>query len=191
MKLCDETDKNVLRHMESPNCRGGGCGYDDKYVWSGVPCVGADPVYDVSATCAPTASLAPTAAPTSLPSASRVDIKPPPGVHRRKHETGLRLFEVGRTRRSPHPSAAPSVKPTLSLMPTPAPLAPTNKPTVGPCVCADIWGAPIWGGDCAEVQIGCTEDCSNGGYDPWCMVDNPGCDEEGASGGGGWAYCDL
>jgi len=159
LKLCDETDKNVLRHMESPNCRGGGCGYDDKYVWSGVPCVGADPVYDVSATCAPTASLAPTAAPTSLP--------------------------------SPHPSAAPSVKPTLSLMPTPAPLAPTNKPTVGPCVCADIWGAPLWGGDCAEVQIGCTEDCSNGGYDPWCMVDNPGCDEEGASGGGGWAYCDL
>ena len=47
-----------------------------------------------------------------------------------------------------------------------------------PCVCKDTWTSHETEGDCDQPQHGCTEDCTHGGYAPWCIIKHRGCDEE-------------
>ena len=56
-----------------------------------------------------------------------------------------------------------------------------------PCVCEDEWELPSWHPSCVN-QSGCASPSCDGNY-PWCIVANPGCDEEDLTTNTPWAYC--
>jgi len=59
------------------------------------------------------------------------------------------------------------------------------------CACSPSWTSPSDGVVCAQTQYGCPATaCDGDEYDPWCVIDNPGCAAEEAEDGGGWAYCE-
>lgn len=55
-----------------------------------------------------------------------------------------------------------------------------------PCVCLEAWSSPGYA-DCGTAQTGCADPACDGDPVPWCLVANPGCDEDR----GGWFKCDC
>eukprot|EP00931_Biecheleriopsis_adriatica_P108492 TRINITY_DN8281_c0_g1_i2.p1 TRINITY_DN8281_c0_g1~~TRINITY_DN8281_c0_g1_i2.p1 ORF type:complete len:704 (+),score=110.03 TRINITY_DN8281_c0_g1_i2:87-2198(+) len=55
-----------------------------------------------------------------------------------------------------------------------------------PCKCNNSWDWPEHDLDCTE-QVGCPKEACDGADQPWCRIENPGCDEEHM--GEGWAKC--
>ena len=68
-----------------------------------------------------------------------------------------------------------------------------GEASAAPCVCENSWTSDEDGGTCGETQNGCPALVCDGeeAYDrPWCIIVEPGCDEEEQDEGGGWAYCE-
>jgi hypothetical protein len=57
-----------------------------------------------------------------------------------------------------------------------------------PCRCKPLWSEPGDSAKCVNI-VGCPAESCDGGAKPWCAIENPGCDEEETTDGGGWAFC--
>lgn len=83
--------------------------------------------------------------------------------------------------------------------------SPTPAPTSNPCICQEEWNPSVIADlaaanpGCAVPLGGCPDPACDGREYTWCVISNPGCDEEeanatslsvnGSVNGSGWAYC--
>jgi len=94
--LCDAPppdDYDPDTREAPPNCRSAGCGYDDLYQWTALPCDGPSPSNTVRptvrpTTAPPTAAPPPTARPTARPTTTRVDTDDPGDADMTWHKRG-------------------------------------------------------------------------------------------------------
>ena len=68
-----------------------------------------------------------------------------------------------------------------------------------PCICQDVWEVENGDGSCGQTQNGCPATACDGDSRSWCILTNPGCDEQeddytlynyDEADEIGWAYCD-